>query len=442
MLPSQSMYETARSLPFEAGPTPWSNPTGKVRDQHVLEAVSPEFDCVIVGAGFTGLACARRLATFRPDWKIAVLDALCVGEGSSGRNSGFVMDAGHWQPGWCDDANRAVSELSVHGSLILRYVVHQQAIECDWQDGQRFHVAVNSRGRKALARFAEGMARIGRPMQPVDADEFSQKVGTSYYCEALESTAGALVNPAQLVRGIARGLADSVHLYEREPVVSMQPSKTGMGYELHTPQNRVRARRIVAATNAFLDAFGLGSSRILPFSTFASITEALPEPPGTLAQWGLVPEDKMGSTMRLTADRRLLIRNGVTLSGSRPHSDADLEKATHLHRDSLARRFPDLAELPFSHSWGGLVGAASNGGTIFGSFADGAWLAGVHNGVGMAMGTALGDILAHQIVDAKHPLLKSTARLPKPSWIPPQPLLSLGVAAYTRWLAWRSGSEK
>lgn len=96
------MHETATSLPFVAEPTPWSKHAHKVHDEHVLEALSPQFDCVIVGAGFTGLACARRLATFRPDWKIAILDALCVGQGASGRNSGFVMDLGHWQSGWSD----------------------------------------------------------------------------------------------------------------------------------------------------------------------------------------------------------------------------------------------------------------------------------------------------------------------------------------------------
>jgi NADH dehydrogenase FAD-containing subunit len=30
-------------------------------------------DCVVVGAGFTGLAAARQLAVHRPDWRIVVV---------------------------------------------------------------------------------------------------------------------------------------------------------------------------------------------------------------------------------------------------------------------------------------------------------------------------------------------------------------------------------
>ena len=47
-------------------------------------------DHVIVGAGFTGLAAARRLAELQPQARIIVIEATEVGEGSSGRNSGFA----------------------------------------------------------------------------------------------------------------------------------------------------------------------------------------------------------------------------------------------------------------------------------------------------------------------------------------------------------------
>ncbi|MFZ8913873.1 MAG: FAD-dependent oxidoreductase, partial [Pseudomonadales bacterium] len=40
---------------------------------------------VIVGAGYTGLAAARRWATLRPADTVMVLDAATVGEGSPGR---------------------------------------------------------------------------------------------------------------------------------------------------------------------------------------------------------------------------------------------------------------------------------------------------------------------------------------------------------------------
>ena len=44
----------------------------------------------VVGAGYTGLAAARRLHELDPDASIAVLEATTVGEGASARNSGLM----------------------------------------------------------------------------------------------------------------------------------------------------------------------------------------------------------------------------------------------------------------------------------------------------------------------------------------------------------------
>ena len=52
-------------------------------------------DWVVVGAGFAGLAAARRLAENRPDEHVILIEAQQVGEGASGRNSGFAIDLPH-----------------------------------------------------------------------------------------------------------------------------------------------------------------------------------------------------------------------------------------------------------------------------------------------------------------------------------------------------------
>ena len=46
---------------------------------------------VIVGAGFTGLSCARRLAELNPNEKIILLEAREIGQSASGRNSGYAV---------------------------------------------------------------------------------------------------------------------------------------------------------------------------------------------------------------------------------------------------------------------------------------------------------------------------------------------------------------
>ena len=42
-------------------------------------------DCVVIGAGFTGLATASQLARRKPDWRIVVVEAQRAGFSASGR---------------------------------------------------------------------------------------------------------------------------------------------------------------------------------------------------------------------------------------------------------------------------------------------------------------------------------------------------------------------
>lgn len=53
------------------------------------------FDVIIIGEGFSGLSTAGRLAELRPEARIALVDALEVGQGASGRNAGFIIDIPH-----------------------------------------------------------------------------------------------------------------------------------------------------------------------------------------------------------------------------------------------------------------------------------------------------------------------------------------------------------
>ncbi|MGY8927824.1 MAG: FAD-dependent oxidoreductase, partial [Flavobacteriales bacterium] len=49
-------------------------------------------DVVIIGSGYTGLAAAKRWFELAPDDAITMIDASSCGEGSSGRNSGFLIE--------------------------------------------------------------------------------------------------------------------------------------------------------------------------------------------------------------------------------------------------------------------------------------------------------------------------------------------------------------
>ena len=121
------------------GPLPAANPlVGQVRA-----------DWAVIGAGYTGVAAARRLAELRPSAKIMLIDGQRVGEGTSGRNSGFIIDLPHNVDAQnLDDlaANRRTQALNLAAIAELRSLVQSHAIACDWSEGKKIHAAAEPQG--------------------------------------------------------------------------------------------------------------------------------------------------------------------------------------------------------------------------------------------------------------------------------------------------------
>src|SRR5690242_2824977 len=109
----------ARSLPIADEGCGWTAGLPPLPAPRRLQGLQ-RADATVLGAGFTGLAAARRLASLRPDWRIAVVDAQRVGGGASGRNSGFVVDLPHYDPRRGVGGNRRLLRLGRAGLEHLR----------------------------------------------------------------------------------------------------------------------------------------------------------------------------------------------------------------------------------------------------------------------------------------------------------------------------------
>ena len=84
----------ATHVPHHRGPAAWNVILGPQPDAEVADQ-NQSADFVIIGAGFAGLAAARRLTQLVPDSRIIVVDAGRIAEGAAGRNSGFMIDLPH-----------------------------------------------------------------------------------------------------------------------------------------------------------------------------------------------------------------------------------------------------------------------------------------------------------------------------------------------------------
>lgn len=430
-------------------------PSGWVPREELIPVGEPlegsvDADVLVLGAGFTGLAAARRIAELEPHSRVLLVDAKPVGWGASGRNSGFVIDLPHKFELASRDADRLAAILRLNRQAIadLEALVAREGIACDWSRAGKLQGAVRERGTGLMQGFMDALDLIGEPYEELDRDACHAVTGTRHYAGAVFTPGSILMNPVALVQGLARSLPANVTLADCAPVVRF--ARKGDRFVARTRSDshaaRITADRVLLCANAFAPEFGYLRNRVIPVMTFASITRPLDaEERARYAgrfDWGLTPADPAGTTLRMTADGRLLIRNQYDVATTYGADPVQLDSARSAHRHALAERYPDLIDLPFTATWGGVCGLTRNHASWFGELGPGIWGSLCHNGVGVARGTISGRLVAEQASDRHTALLEDMVGLSnQPSLVPPDPFLSLGVRARLKYEAWRSAEE-
>lgn len=392
-----------------------------------------EFDFVIIGAGFIGLSLAHRLIERQPQAKIAVIDALRVGEGTSGRNAGFIIDVPHNVDGGktSPEHDGSLFRLNNFAINLLRKFKDRYAICCDWQDAGKYMAAHESRNLDRLNHFRSQLEDDGFAFEDIGESKLKQRLGISYYRRAIYTRGSVLVNPAALIRGIANGLPKSVSLYENTPVTEITYGATHL---IKTPHGRLKARFIIEAGNIFNCKFGYVKHRLAPVYTYASLTKPLSGSDikngfSNMAPWGITSAHPAGTTVRYTSDHRIFIRNVLRFAPTLTTTKADLDKALIYHRQSFDARFPALSHLPFEFTWGGMISVTLNQNYVFMKPAANIMVLNGCNGVGVAKGTYLGYYAADFICGDDNEEIRFIRANSHPSFIVPDPIRSF-VARY------------
>lgn len=436
-LPSPRRRLPTRRLPREDRTCGWLAPVAPRTPARRLSG-SESADVVVVGAGFVGLAAARRLADLRPGWRIVLVDAQRAGTSSSGRSSGYLVDIAHFTTTFEPAVAERHVRLSRHGMASLDRLRREHAIDCAWDDRGWLHVAAGDAGMVDLGTLRRWLDDHGEAYEWLGGEELAATLGTRFYRAGLRMPGRPLVQAGALVRGLAEALPEPVELYEETAVVSLERRGRGPdagSWQLETTSAEgpgvLETPRLVVAVNAWAPSLGLVGRRIFPLMTFGSLTRPLTaaeqETLGGDREWGVLAQDPLGSSVRRTRDQRLLIRNGAHYSRRVGASSAVRRRAVADHRRSLAARFPTLADLPFDSSWAGALGASPSRLPFFGALADGLWTAAGFVGAGITLGTTAGELLAELASGETSPLLEDMLALPRPPVQPPEPFLSVGI---------------
>jgi glycine/D-amino acid oxidase-like deaminating enzyme len=401
---------------------------------------------VVVGAGFTGLAAARQLALNFPQDEIVLVEAQEVGFGSSGRNAGFAIDLPHdiGADDYIGDIATARTSMALNlaGQNMLRDLVQQHRIDCQFNDCGKYQAAIEDRGIAVLDAYRRGLDKLGQDYQMVEEQDLPSRIGTHFYRKALFTPGTALIQPAALVKGLADNLPSNVTLYENTPITEVE---YGEKTTLNHKNGKIVADKLILTNNAFAMSFGFLKGRMLPIFTYGSLTRPLTEDEqarlGGEAFWGVIPADPFGTTLRRTPDNRLLVRNSFSFNADGRSNPKYLQRFLKRHKDSFERRFPMLPNVGFEYTWGGSLSLSRNHMAHFGALAENVYGALCCNGLGVTRGTVTGTLLADWLAGKRNELIDFLLAAPGPNKNPPEPILSVGVNMNLLWGQCRAGKE-
>ena len=274
-------------------------------------------------------------------------------------------------------------------------------------------------------------------------NELSKRLGTSFYNVALHTKGGVLLHPGKLVRAMIDGLPSNVCLYENSSLLNWSKNKDIISCNFRNA--KINTKKIIFATNGFLKSLGIKSNYNFPITLTASMTRSLTEAEfqsiGQPKEWGVLPVKPMGATIRMTKDRRILIRNTAEVHNPFKMSKKDLDERSINQKIGIKKRFPQLPDDIIQSSWSGIVSRTRNSSQIFEKIDNNVFAAGCYNGSGIGVGTLFGEQIAIKASNENTKEIEVIEARNKPTWLPPQPFLNLGVKTRLIYERFKARSE-
>jgi glycine/D-amino acid oxidase-like deaminating enzyme len=201
------------------------------------------------------------------------------GWGASGRNGGFAeaslthgLENGLSR--WPDEMD-TIERLGAENFAAMRETLEARGIDAAWEEPGVIDVATRPHEVQWLAEAADAARQHGEEVTLLDREAVRAEVDSPTYLGGLwHQSGGALVDPATLAWGLreaARG--DGVRIHEHTRVTNLR--RDGEGVLLETPAGRLRARRVLLATNAYKPLVRSIRRYVVPVYDYVLVTEPL-----------------------------------------------------------------------------------------------------------------------------------------------------------------------
>lgn len=364
--------------------------------------VQGHYDVAVIGAGFTGLGAARRLAM--AGRSVAVLEARTVGFGASGRNGGHLNNgiahsylAARAQFG--AEKARALYRAFDAGVDFIEQLVAEEGIDCAFRRAGKLKLASKPQHMAGIRANYEAIhAEVDPETALLTREDLRGEIGSDAFHGAMLQKKSAMMHMGRFVVGLAEAaVRHGAVIHENAPVIARHTQ--GKGWRLDTPKGAITADQVLLATGAYTtEAFPWFRRRIVPVGSFLLATRPLTADEVAATMPGnrtCVTSLNIGNYFRLSPDNRLIFGGRARFS-ARSDQQSDAKSGAILRR-ALAGIFPHLAEIPVDYCWGGMVDMTQDRYPRAGQ-AEGLWYAMGYSGHGAQIASLMGDMLAERML--------------------------------------------
>ncbi len=397
-------------------------------------AVEGDVTCqvAVIGGGIGGMSTALRLAQRGQD--VVLAEAEFCGHGSSSRNAGQLAGAPGGDLQLLNLLSRkkmpGMMRLAEHAAHHVEDFIVKHDIDCEYEATGNAFAAVSRGQMGRVRRVAKIVTRAGGHVEVGTAAELGIPRG---FVGGMRETVGGRMNPGRFSLGMRRVLLDSAaRVFEQTKVTDVV--RDGGQVVLTTPRGRIRADRVVLATNAFAGEWAI-TPKHLSVPIYVIEVETEPIDPARIAALGWTSGMGLVTQHAIMENYRLTPRNTIVFGVRRlergtsyplPERTPDPGLVEEL-AGAFARRFPSLADVAVERAWGGWIAITSSWLPLAGSIDDAVHYSIACNGHGLAQAPYVGTLIADAIVDGtRHPDLE-TLWQEEPKFPPPMMMGRLGL---------------
>ncbi len=334
-------------------------------------------DVCIIGGGYTGLWTALDLKERQPELDIVIIDKELCGFGASGCNGGCVLTL----------ATKYLSLKKIYGAAEAKRLVlasehavdhiktftEQHNINCDLRIDGALYIATNASQIGVMDPVLEALDEENiNSWEKQDLDAAKRFAGSDEMQEAFFSGQAGSVQPAFLVRGMARVAREKgIRIFEGSPMEKVEETTPP---KVITPNGSITAKKVVIAMNAWMATkFKQFERSIAVVSSDMAITEPVP---ALLKEIGI----EHGATVcdsrifvhyfHTTSDGRIMLgKGGNTFAYGSKMIPSFFEASAYKDqvKNAITRFYPEFKDVKIEQAWNGGSDRSVTGFPFFGN---------------------------------------------------------------------------